>query len=81
MPLSIFTESKFKELKFNEHLKDKTKKCNRIISSIKNLSEILRRAGLVTIYKAFVRPHLHYADIIYDKPDNESLKDWIEKVQ
>ena len=38
MPLSICTESKFKELKFNEHLKDKIKKGNRIIGFIKKLS-------------------------------------------
>ena len=47
----------------------------------KNVSLILPRANLLTIYKAFVRPHLDYADIIYDKPDNESFKDWVEKVQ
>ena len=51
------------KLKFNEHLEDKIKKCNRIIGSIKNLFLILPRACLLTIYKAFVRPHLDYADI------------------
>ena len=35
----------------------------------------------MTIYKAFVRPHVDCADIIYDKPDDESFKDWLEKVQ
>ena len=69
------------KLKFTEHLEDKINKCNRIIGSIKKLSLILPRASLLTIYKAFVRPHLDYADIIYDKPDNESFKDWVEKVQ
>ena len=34
--------------------------------------------SLLTIYKAFARPHLDYADIIYDKP---VFKDWLEKVQ
>ena len=32
-------------------------------------------------YKAFVTHHLDYVDVIYDKPDNESFKDWLEKVQ
>ena len=68
------------KLKLNEHLEDKINKCNRIIGSIKTLSLILPRACLLTIYKAFVRPCLDYADIIYDKPDNESFKDWLEKV-
>ena len=53
----------------------------RIIGSIKKLSLILPRASPLTIYKAFLRPHLNYAGIIYDKPDNESFKDWVEKVQ
>ena len=26
-------------------------------------------------------PHLDYADIVYDKPKNESFKDWLEKIQ
>ena len=36
---------------------------------------------LLTIYKASVKPHLDHADIIYDKPDNESFNDWLEKIQ
>ena len=52
------------KLKFNEHLEDKINKCNRIIGSIKKLSLILPRTCFLTIYKAFVRPHLYYADII-----------------
>ena len=55
--------------------------CYRIIGSIKKLSLTLPRTCLLTIYKAFVRPHLDYVDIIYDKPDSESFKDWFEKVQ
>ena len=69
------------KLKFNEHLEDKINKSNRIIGSVKHLSLILPRTGLLTIYKAFVRPHLDYADILYDKPDNEFFKDWVEKVR
>ena len=69
------------KLKFNEQLEDKINKCNRIIGSIKKLSLILPRACLLTIFKAFVTPHLDYADIIYDKPDNESFKDWLKKAQ
>ena len=59
------------KLKFNEHLEDKINKCNRIIGSIKKLSLILPRACLLTIYKDVVKPHLDYADIIYDKPDDK----------
>ena len=69
------------KLKFSKHLEDKINNRNRIIGSIKKLSLILPRTGLLTIYKASVRPHLDYADIIYDKPDSKSFKDWVEKVQ
>ena len=32
-------------------------------------------------YKSFIRPHVDYADIIYDKPNNVSFKSKIENVQ
>ena len=31
--------------------------------------------------QSFIRPHLEYGDILYDKPDNESFQNKIEKVQ
>ena len=45
------------------------------------LSIILSRKILLKIYKSFVRPNLDYADIIYDKPFNESFKRKIEMIQ
>ena len=45
------------------------------------VSQILSRKSLLTIYKSFVRPNLDYADTIYDKLLNESLKKKIEMVQ
>ena len=43
------------------------------IGVIKKLSTMLLQYSLITIYKAFVRPHLDYSDIFYDQPNNESL--------
>ena len=40
---------------------------------MKKLSLIFSRKNLLTIYKSFVRLNLDCADIIYDKPLNESL--------
>ena len=37
--------------------------------------------ALLRIYKSLIRPHLDYADIIYDKPNNTSFKNKIENVQ
>ena len=48
---------------------------------MKNISLSLSRKTFLTIYKSFVRPNLNYADIIYDKPFNESFKNKLETVQ
>ena len=68
-------------MKFNKHLEDKINRCNRIIDSIKTLHLILPRTCFLTIWKPIAKPHLDYADIIHDKRDNESFKDWLEKIQ
>ena len=47
---------------------------------MKRLSLKLSRKQLLTIYKTFVRSHLDYADIIYDKPFNDSIKKKLEHV-
>ena len=39
------------------------------------------RNALLRIYKSLIRPHLDYADIIYDKPNNASFKNETENVQ
>ena len=47
---------------------------------MKKLSQFLSMKNLLSIYKIFVRPNLDYADIIYNKPLNESFKMKIELV-
>ena len=61
------------KLDFNDHTDSKINKCNKIIGIIKILSLTLSRKSLLTIYKSFARPNLDYADLIYDKPFNESI--------
>ena len=41
----------------------------------------LPRSASLTIYKSFIRPHLDYGDILYDKPNNENFQTKIEQVQ
>ena len=72
--LGLILDSK---LDFNEYIDNEI---NKIRGIMKRLSLILVRKSLLTIYKSFVRPNLDYADIIYDKPFNESLKRKIEMV-
>ena len=49
--------------------------------SSKRLSVNLPRNALLTIYKSFIRPHLDYGDILYDKPNNENFQNKIERIQ
>ena len=53
-------------LTFDSHLKEKIAKANKGIGTIKRLYNNLPRNALLSIYKSFLRPHLDYADIIYD---------------
>ena len=44
-------------------------------------SKFLPRTTLITICKAFVRPHLDYGDILYDQAFNNSFHYRLESVQ
>ena len=48
---------------------------------LERLSDILPWDSLLTIYKSFIRPHLDYADVIYDWPNNDIFSDKIEQLQ
>ena len=52
-----------------------------LIGLVKILSVCLPRKAPLTIYKSFVRPHLDYGDILYDKPGNLNFESKIEKAQ
>ena len=69
------------KLNFDRHLNEKICKSNKIIGLIKRLSLYLPRKRLLSIYKSFVRPHLDYGDVIYDRPHNETFCNQIESVQ
>ena len=67
------------KLDFDEHIKgvfDKTSK-----SIICKLRNFLPRPSLLQIYKSFVRPHLDYCDIIYDKASIRSFQKKLETIQ
>ena len=54
------------KLSFINHLKEKISIANKGIGIIRRLYNFLPRFTLINIYKAYVRPHLDYGDIIYD---------------
>ena len=69
------------KLTFEEHLKNVFNKTNKTIGLLRKLSNLLTRQALVTIYKAFVRPHLDYGDVLYDQAFNNSLHAKMESIQ
>ena len=78
MHLGVILDSK---LDFSNHSKQKIRKRNKIKGLIRRLSVCLPRKARLTILKYFVRSHLDYDDILYDKPGNLNFESKIEKVQ
>ena len=81
--LGLFLDQK---LSFDEHIQCILMKTHKIIGMIKKLQPIIPRAALLTIYKSFLRPHLDYGDVIYDRiflriAFNESFQNKLESVQ
>ena len=58
-----------------------TTNVNRTMGLLRKLQETLPRPVLMTMYKAFVRPHLNYGDIIYDEAYNETFHQKLESIQ
>ena len=69
------------KLDFQEHIKENLSKISKAIGSLRKLQKLLTKDPLLTIYKFFIRPHLDYSDIIYDKAYNSSFHQNLEKIQ
>ena len=54
-------------LSFEDHLETLLNKVNKAIGLLHKLQNILPKSVLLTIYKAFFRPHLDYSDIMYNQ--------------
>ena len=76
--LGLVLDSK---LEFNLHLEEKFSKAKKGIGLISRLRKDLPRSSLICIYKSFIRPHLDYGDIIYDRLSNQYFTRKIESVQ
>ena len=74
--LGVVLDSNFN---FNTHIDQKIK-CYKMIDLIRRLSVNLPRNILLKICKFFLRPQLDYGDI-YDKPNNNSFQNKMEKAQ
>ena len=69
------------KLSFDEHIQCILIKTRKTIGFIKKLQPLIPRAALLTTYKSFLRPHLDYGDVIYDRAFNESFQNKLESVQ
>ena len=74
----MFRDSK---LDFDEHIKGVFEKTSKSIGLIRKLRNFLPRPSLLQIYKSFVRPHLDYGDIIYDKAFIGYFQKKLESIQ
>ena len=59
------------KLSYEHHLKFVLNKIKKTIGLLRKFQQILPRQSLITIYKSFIRPHLDYGDIVYDRAFNE----------
>ena len=62
-------------------MKNVFNKTNKTIGLLRKLSNLLPRQALITIYKAFVIPHLDYGDVLYDQAFNNSFHGKMESIQ
>ena len=64
--LGLLLDSK---LNFNMHLNEKISTIvNNDVALLRKLRYSIPRKPLLSIYKTFLRPHLDYCDVVYDKP-------------
>ena len=69
------------KLSYEHHLKFVLNKVKKTIGLLRKFQQILPRQSLITIYKSFIRPHLDYGDIVYDRAFNESFHKNLESIQ
>ena len=56
-------------------------KVDKTIGLLCKLEAVLPRSSLVTTYRALIRPHLDYGDIMYDQAYKESFHQKLESIQ
>ena len=61
------------KLSYEHYLKSVFNKVKKTIGLLRKFQQSLLKQSLVTIYKSFIRPHLDYGHIVYDRAFNESF--------
>ena len=67
-------------MKFDEHINNAVKKANQMTGLIKRSFEYIDKKMFLKLYKAIVRPHLEYANVVWH-PIYIRQKQLIEGVQ
>ena len=70
-----------KKRTFNDHIASKLTTVNKLTITLRKIYRHISSNSLVTIYKSFVRMHLAYADVIFDKPSTADFSNEIEPAQ
>ena len=76
--LCLYLDSK---LFFDIHLKTVLTKVNKAIGLLRKFQQVLPRRSLITIYKAFMRPHIDYEDVIFNQAFNNYFHERLESIQ
>ena len=69
------------KLTFNDYIPSKHSTVNKLTNTLRKIFHYVSRDFLVTIYKSFIRRHLDYADVIFDKPNHATFSNQIELAQ
>ena len=65
-------------LNFKSHIDKVLTNASKGIAVIKRLQNSLLHKSLISIYKAIIRPHLDYGDILYNQSNNAAFRQKIE---
>lgn len=69
-----------RDLKFSSHISQKVNKANSMLGIIKKTSDFLDQDIFLKLYKALVRPHVEYANVVW-YPNYKNDIESIERVQ
>ena len=69
------------KLTIENHLKMVNTKINKTIGLLRKLQNLSPRTALITVYKAFVRPHLDHGYILFDQAFDLSFHQKLESIQ
>ena len=69
------------KLTFEDHLNNVLATVNKAVGLFRKLRNLLPGATLITICKAFIRPHLDCGGALYDQAVNNNFKEKLESMQ